>query len=515
VPFLASLAKLPGRSKAVLAGSVLATVIVAFVLLKIASAPAYTLLASGIDPAQTGKITAALDAQGIGYELRSNGTALAVDKAQVAQARVALAAQGVTASAGTQDGWNLFDDQKLGASEMQQQVTYQRALEGEIANTINGVSGVSGAQVQLVLPQDDLFASSASPATAAVMLGNPADTLESGAVEGIAQLTASSVKGLKKDNVTITDSSGQLLWPQGDGVGGAAAGSGGGKQAAQARFERGLEANLNAMLAQTLGPDKARVQVNADLNVDQTTRDDLKYAKKGVPMQVKTETEKLKGGSAKAGGTAGTGSNIPTYSAGAAGSSGNSNYQRKSTEKTVALDKTVAKTIVAPGAVNRLNVALLVDKTVPAATVNSLKQTLATAAGLDAKRGDPPISVTQMAFAKPPVAKAGPVPTTMLGPIKWAALGLATLLFLFFTRRALKKREGEALAAPAWLTEIEEPMALADLEQRSRQLEMGGDAPTIRLPPRVPDTSLRQLDQLMEREPERVAAQVKQWMSED
>src|SRR5690349_15535799 len=232
MPFLANLAQLPGRSKAVLAGSALAVVIVAFVLLKIASAPAYTLLASGIDPAQTGKITAALDAQGIGYELRSNGTALAVDKAQVAQARVALAAQGVSANAGANEGWQLFDNQKLGASEMQQQVTYQRALEGEIANTINGVSGVSGAQVQLVLPQDDLFADSATPATAAVMLGNPADALEPGAVEGIAQLTASSVKGLKKDNVTITDSSGQLLWPAGDGAGGVG-GAGGGKQAAE------------------------------------------------------------------------------------------------------------------------------------------------------------------------------------------------------------------------------------------------------------------------------------------
>ena len=70
-------------------------------------------------------------------------------------------------------------------------------------------------------------------------------------------------------------------------------------------------------------------------------------------------------------------------------------------------------------------------------------------------------------------------------------------------------------AAPSWLTEIEEPVALADLEQRTRRLDAGGDAPTIQLPPRVPDTSLRQLDQLMEREPERVAAQVKQWMSEE
>jgi flagellar M-ring protein FliF len=512
VPFLANLAKLPGRSKAVLGLSVLAVIVVAFVLLRIAGAPAFTILSSGLDPAQTGKITAALDEQGIAYELRSNGTALAVDKAQVAQARVALAAQGVAVSGGSDEGWQLFDDQKLGASEMQQKVTFQRALEGEIAKTINGVSGVSGAQVQLVLPEDDLFADTETPATAAVMLGNPADTLESGAVAGIAQLTASSVKGLKKDQVTITDSTGQLLWPQGDAAGGAG-GAGSSKQAAEARFDRALEANLNSMLTGTLGAGKARVTVNADLNVDQVKRNELKYAKKGVPQTVKTESEKLKGGSASAGGTAGTGSNIPTYSGGnGAGGSAGSNYQRKSKEQSVALDKTVSETIVAPGAVNKLNVALLVDKSVPAATVKSLEASIGTAAGIDGARGDA-ITTTQMEFAKAEVPKAGPVPTTMLGPIKWAGLGLATLLFLFFTRRALKKREGEALGTPAWLTDIEEPVALSALEQQTRELGVG--EATIQLPPRVPDTSLRQLDQLMEREPERVAAQVKQWMADE
>ncbi len=512
MPFLANLAKLPAKSKLALGGSILAVIVVAFVLLRIAGAPSYTILSSGLDPAQTGKITAALDEQGIAYELRSNGTALAVDKASVAQARVALAGQGVAVNSGGEDeGWSLFDEQKLGASEMQQNVTYQRALEGEVAKTVNAVSGVSNAQVQLVLPEEDLFADTATPATAAVMLGNPADAMESGAVQGIAQLVSSSVKGLMKDNVTITDSTGQVLWPQGDAAGGAG-GSGSSKLSAENRFNRALESNINAMLAGTLGANKARVQVNADLNVDQTKRNELKYAKKGVPTRTKTETEKLRGGSGSAGGGSGTGANIPSYSAGAAGGSGNSNYQRETEESEIALDKTVSETIVAPGAVNKLNVALLVDKSVPADVVNQLKASVSSAAGIDTQRGDPAITVTQMPFAKPEVAKAGPVPTTMLGPIKWAGLGLATLLFLFFTRRALKKREGEALPTPAWLTTVEEPVALSELEQRTRELSA---APTIQLPPRVPDASLNQLDQLMEREPERVAAQVKQWMSED
>src|SRR5215218_10595955 len=111
-PFVETFRALPARSKGIIAVSAVAILAIAFLMLRIAGAPSYTMLSSGLDPAQTGKITAALDEQGIGYELRSNGTALAVDKAQVAQARVALAAQGVSAGAGSDEGWKLFDDQK-------------------------------------------------------------------------------------------------------------------------------------------------------------------------------------------------------------------------------------------------------------------------------------------------------------------------------------------------------------------------------------------------------------------
>src|SRR5918998_5867013 len=213
-PLLQTFKAMPARSKAILAVSGVAILAIAFLMLRIAGAPSYTLLSSGLDPAQTGKVTAALDEQGIGYELRNNGTALAVEKTQVPQARVALAGQGVSLDAGSGEGFELFDEQKLGASEFQQQVTYQRALEGEIARTIGAVAGVSGPQVQLVLPEDDLFADEASPATAAVMLSNSSDTMEPGAIRGVAQLVASSVEGLKTENVTITDGSGQLLWPE-------------------------------------------------------------------------------------------------------------------------------------------------------------------------------------------------------------------------------------------------------------------------------------------------------------
>lgn len=509
--FVQTFRALPTRSKAVLAVSGVAILAIAFLLLRIAGAPAYTLVSSGLDPAQTGKITAALDEQGIAYELRNNGTALAVEKAQAAQARVALAGQGVSLdSASGGKGFELFDEQKLGASEFQQQVTYQRALEGEIARTIGNVQGVSGAQVQLVLPEDDLFADEATPATAAVMLSNTADTMEGGAVRGIAQLVASSVKGLKTDNVTITDGSGQLLWPAGNGTGGA--GVTAGKQDLEARYSRAVEADVNAMLVRTLGPGKAQVSVTADLNADKTTREQLTYAKKGVPTETQTETERLRGGGTRPGGVAGSGANIPTYAGAGAAGGGDSNYQRTTKNVKQQVGKTIDRTEIAPGAVEKLNVALLVDKSVPPDVFGSVQEAVASAAGIDTERGDT-VEAAQVPFAKAEVPKAGPVPTSLLGPLKWVGIGLASLLFLFFMARHLRKREGEALATPAWLTEIEEPVSLAELEQRTQV--MAPASPTITLPPRAPDANLQTLDQLMEREPERVAAQVKQWMGED
>src|SRR3954453_13355191 len=94
------LAAMPMRAKAGLAGGALAVVVALFLLLRMAGAPSYTVLASGLAPADSGKITTALDDQGIAYELQSNGTTVAVDKAMVGKARVALATAGVSAGSG-------------------------------------------------------------------------------------------------------------------------------------------------------------------------------------------------------------------------------------------------------------------------------------------------------------------------------------------------------------------------------------------------------------------------------
>jgi flagellar M-ring protein FliF len=504
MPFRTLLANTTPRGKAVMAASAVGVLVLMFVMFKVASAPSYATMLTGLDPAETGKITSALDEKGVQYELKNNGTALGVVKSQVPQARIALAEKGLPGKG--QPGFELFDKQKLGASDFQQKVTYQRALEGQIATTIGQVQGVAGAQVSLVLPEDQLFSEEQSPATAAVLLSGSSSGLDPSAVRGIASLVSSSVKGLKPQNVSITDSTGQLLWPNSDS--GGDTGGGASKLTAQSRYNAQLEGSLDAMLASTLGAGKAKVQVSSDLNVDQSTLDKLTYAKKGVPLKQTEETERLRGGGGGSGGATGSASNLPSY-AGSAASGGNSNYQRKSSQTDFGVDKTVQRTKVAPGQVNRLSVGLVVDKSVPAAQVAQLKNAISAAAGIDAKRGDV-LTVSQVAFAKPAeTPSAGPA-GGMLGYAKYAAAGLGLLAFLFFVMRSLKKRERESLGEPTWLRQIEAPTTLADLEagRTTRMAAVPGELP-------APSPTRLSAENIADKDPERVAQQIRTWMQED
>ncbi|WP_210493816.1 flagellar basal-body MS-ring/collar protein FliF [Patulibacter sp. SYSU D01012] len=517
MPLPKILSKLSVRGRIGLAGAVLGVVVVLFVMFKLASSPGYTTIVTGLDPAQTGKMTTALDEKGVAYELQNNGTALAVEKRDVANARIALAEQGGVAGGTVQPGFELFDNQKMGSSQMQQQVTYQRAMEGELAKTIGQIQGVSGASVQLVLPDDTdaLLSENAPEATAAVLLSGAEDP-EPAAVQGIARLVASSVKSLKPSKVTITDGAGRLLWPTA-GADGAAGGTGTGgaalaKQAAAQKYQTSLEGSLSSVLAQTLGPNMARVRVNADIDADQATQEQLQYGRKRVALKTKTDNERMRGTGATNGGTAGTAGNVPGYAA-TAGGGGNSNYQHESGESEFGNDKTVTKRTIAAGAVNRQSVSVLVSNAVPAAQLPAIRQAIAAAAGINTQRGDQ-LNVSRIAFAQAPAApKASPLSGNVLDYAKWAAVALATIIFLVLVARHLRRREREALASPTWLNEIEAPLPLREFVPEPAPVP-------VRVAPAVldvaePPPARKAIQELAERDPGRVANQVRHWLSED
>ena len=488
------------KAKLGLAAGFVVTLVVFFLLFKMATAPSYETLLTGVDPAETGKITKALDEQGLQYELQNGGTAIGIQPADAARARIALAETGLPSKG--QAGFELFDKQKLGTSDFQQQVNYQRALEGEIANTIGQVQGVSGAKVQLVLPEDQLFAEDRKPATAAVLLAGDSGAIEPASIRGMAQLVSSSVEGLSLDKVTITDGTGNLLWPKEAGDAGSGATS---KLAAEQRHDQALEARLTALLAGTVGADKAKVQVNSRLNVDKAKERKLTYDRdEGIALKEDTETETLEAEGGAAGGRAGIAGNVPGYNA-AAGGAGESNYDRRRNSTEYGVDKTVRDTEFAPGTVERQSVAVVLDATVPPAVANEIQTAVQSAAGIDTARGDT-LTVSRVAFAKPPVAEAASPVAGYLGYVKWIALGLATLLFLFFVRRALKRREGEALGEPVWLREITAPQPLAALEADTAVLSAAAiERGNVR----------RRAEELAAKEPQKVAQQLRAWMQDE
>jgi flagellar M-ring protein FliF len=487
-------------------GATIAAIMFIYLFVHTVSQPSYTTLVSGVEASQTAKMTSTLSAQGVSYELQNNGTAIGVPSNEASKARVALA--GANLLGGSQEGFRLFEKQSIGESNFQQQVTYQRALQGQLAETIDSVQGVSGAQVELVLPssQNQIFGENQNASSAAVLLSGTS-ALSQGSVRGIAQLVTSSVPGLQLSKVTITGASGELLWPAAGGAGG----TGTDLQEAQQRYDQTMAASLDAMLAQTLGPGKAQVLVYANMNVNQTNKESLEYGKAGTPTQQSKNIETLTGSGTGAGGVTGT-ANLTTA---ATGAGGKSNYKHETTNSSLGVNKIVTHTTVAPGAVENQHVSVLLDKSVPAAALPAIREAITNAAGIQTKRGDT-ISIGQVAFAKSTTTAAAASP---LADVKYVLLGLGAMIFLFFTTRSIRKRENGPIEEPVWLRELDAPMRLSELERETAPRAApvpamaaasanGGDGAD------GGDSIRRQVERLVDSDPDRVAQQLRTWMQE-
>jgi flagellar M-ring protein FliF len=500
--------KLSPRGWLAVGGAAMVGVLFVYLLMSLASAPSYTTVLAGVNPAQTGKITDALATAGIPYELQNGGTAIAVETAKQAQARVALASNGLLSGTGTSSPLSLGSS-SLGESTFQQQVGYQSALERQLDGAIDNFQGVNSTQVQLVLPNPstELFASSATPASAAVLLDTtqqPSATT----VRAIAQMIADSVPSLSTAKVTITDQNGDLLWPTSASASGSSSLLA--AQQAEQTYDQQEAASVDAMLASTLGAGKAQVQINAQLDTNETTEDSVTYANKGVPLTSTTSQETLSGSAAAAGGGGAgtTQTQIPSYAATA--SSGPSKYANKTNATQWGVDKTIAHTVITPGQLTHQSVSVLVANTVPAPELSSIERAVENATGFDAKRGDT-ISVGRISFAKVPVSTPASSPTAMLADAKYVVIGVGALLFLLFTTRALRRREAAALHQhPTWLRELEGPRSISDIDLD--QLEAPTRVSALRSPVNL---AKRQVEDLVDREPDRVAAQLRMWMGEE
>ncbi|MEW6458894.1 MAG: flagellar basal-body MS-ring/collar protein FliF [Bacillota bacterium] len=356
----------------------------------------YTTLFAGLEPREAGAIVEQLDGMRIPYMLSDGGTTIQVPRAQVDQARIQLATSGALGVDGA--GWELFDRTKLGITEFEQQVNYQRALQEELRRTIVQLDEVEAARVHLVLPEKSIFATEKTPPTASVAVKlRPGADLNQSQVRGVVALVAGSVEGLTPENVHLVDMRGRLLHPDGhqDPVSGLALTH----QEIKRNYERELEMRLQNMLQRIVGPDRVVVMVSADLDFSQQQSvSTVPYGEAQVVSEqtVREESE----GSGAGGGVPGTDANLPaTYPlAGRPADAGaptsfvreerTANYQVGTLQQTV---------IQPPGEVRRLSTSVVVDGDLSAARAEQIQGVVTAALGYNPERGDQ-ILVAPMAF---------------------------------------------------------------------------------------------------------------------
>jgi len=293
---LSALGGASGSRRYVLIGAAAAAIIAVWAVGKWASTPTYVTLYSDLDLSEAGTIDDKLKKSAIPHRLGEGGTEILVPVSDVARARVALAKDGLPS--GGRPGLELFDKPTWGMTDFTQRVTYQRALEGELARTIAGIRGIQRAQVHLVLPTPSVLRKLEQPASASVVLKCDAGTvLPPETVQGITFIISNSVEHLASDNVAVMDDTGRLLSiPSSDG---SAAGMTSWQLEIQRSVEDRLSEKIEGLLATVVGPGRVRAQVTADMSFDRVDRTIETYDPETqvLSSEQRSETEPGAGGS--------------------------------------------------------------------------------------------------------------------------------------------------------------------------------------------------------------------------
>jgi flagellar M-ring protein FliF len=281
--------------------------------------PDYRVLFSNLTDRDGGAIVSALTQLNVPYKFAEGGGAILVPADRVHEARLHLASQGLPK--GGLVGFELMEGQKLGTSQFAEQINYQRALEGELARSIQSLSAVQGARVHLAIPKPSVFMREEAKPSASVLLNVfPGKQLEPSQVSGIAHLISSSVAHLTVANVTIVDQSGKMLNASTDAQGVEL-------DPTQLKYVQDLEENysrrVEGILAPIVGAENVHSQVTAEVDFTQSEQTAETYSpNKGgadgtVRSQQLTESAQPAGGGAV--GVPGALSNQPPVPATVAG----------------------------------------------------------------------------------------------------------------------------------------------------------------------------------------------------
>lgn len=523
-------------------------------------APTFALLYSDLDLGDSSRIVQKLDELKVPYQLSADGTRIMVPEDQVPRLRMAMAEAGVPA--GGSMGYEIFDrTEAIGTTSFVQNINHLRALEGEIARSISAIDRIASARVHLVLPQRQLFARETEAPSASIVLKLKGGSLDPAQVRAIRQLTAAAVPGLKAERVSIVDDHGNLL-----AAGDTATEAGGPSEVVDSKtrdYESRVRRALEQLVGSSVGFEKVRAEVSAELDFDRVTTQTQKFDPDGqVVRSTQTVTDRSRNQESGSQSVS-VQSNLPGGQNQGAGGPQSSNDRSEETIN-YEISRTEQTVVQEGGRVKRLSVAILVDGTYKAEAdgtrtyqprsqqeLDQLETLVKSAIGFDDKRGDQ-VRVVNLPFVDQSLPEGGAAADAgFLGLTKAdyfkigeiAVLGLVALLLTLFVIRPLITRllvpvaggagsGGPALAgalagvaggggmpqlagpagaagggAPALAGPDGRGSAVADIPSEFEQM-----VDIANIEGRVKASSLKKVGEIVERHPEEALAIMRNWM---
>ncbi len=511
----------------------------AFVIMRVTT-PQMTPLFTDLSLEDSAAVAKQLDREGVTYQLRNDGNIIMVPTDRVARLRMTLAENGLPKGGGV--GYEIFDkSDALGTTSFVQNINSLRALEGELARTIQGLDHVEAARVHLVMPERPLFSRDKVDPSASIVL-KVRGSLAPAQVRAIRHLVATAVNGLSPQRISIVDEQGQLL---ADGATDPMTGSDVSADERQGAYEKHLRQQVEAIVSSVVGPGHSRVQVNADFDFNRITQTSDKYDPEGRVIR-SSQTREETSASGDNNQQVTVGNELPSAAQKPPTDTGGARDQSRKSEEIVnyEISKTTKTEVIEGGRVNRLSVAVLVDGTYgkndqgdatyqprSKEDLDQIATLVRSAIGFSQKRGDQ-VDVVNLRFAETPTMTINE-PTGWLDAmhftkddimraIEMVVMGILSLVVLLFVVRPLVRRvvtpeEPKAAAASGeFLPGTVGAVAGSDIDP-SKANEPSIAAKMIdiaQIQGQVHAQSVQKVGELADKNPEETVAIIRHWLHE-
>ncbi|MFO7783462.1 MAG: flagellar basal-body MS-ring/collar protein FliF [Thermodesulfobacteriota bacterium] len=518
--FFGIMANMPTARKVSLAVTMLLVVGGFTALLLWTNRPDYQVLFSNLSTTDASRITEKLKEQRIPFQLKEGGSVVLVPDDMVYQLRLDLAGQGLPR--GSSVGFEVFDNMSFGTTEFVQRLKYQQALEGELGRTIMQFDTVDQARVHIVTSGDNLFAEPEKPATASVVLRLvPGGVLDPRELQGIVNLVACGVEGLRPENVTVVDMAGGLLSRGQDEI--TTGGLSRSQLDYQRRLEQSLENRIQTMLEPVVGADNVIARISADVDFRQVNTSEETYdPDSSVVRSEQIQKESSSDGRNLPGGSPDTQYQVADQQPEGFATGSSRGFEKEDSVINYEINRVNRQIINSVGGITRLTAAVIIDgpyasskgedgKPVKEFTPRSRREMSAfeemvkKSIGFDEERGDQ-ISVSNVAFAMQaedggrPGFEAQPAWLDYVKKTARPALNLL-LIGLFFLLVARPFRN--------WLKEAGSQQALLPQRPETRRIAVGEGT-------QGPSNSDQhtQLLEMSKKDPEMAAQIIRSWLSE-